>query len=80
MSGRLRNVKSRLAAVFACALLLSGWAAEVLAQRYRVRVYNPVRHSRTRRAMSDRAAARAALKKKKRKAAARRAVSRQPTN
>jgi hypothetical protein len=45
-------------------LLLLGGAAEVWAQRYRVRVYNPGRHARTRRAMSNRAAVRAALKRK----------------
>lgn len=62
------------ALAFACLMLLGG-AAEVLAQ-YRVRVYNPGRYNRTRRTMSNRAAARAALKRKKQRQKARRKVLR----
>lgn len=75
----MRSLKTRAVVLAACWLLLLGGAAEVLAQRYRVRVYNPGRHGRTRQAMSNRAAARAALRKKK-KARIRRAISRQTVN
>jgi hypothetical protein len=76
MSGVLKSFKGRLATLFACALLLSG--VEVLAQGYRVNVYNPGDYSRTRQTMSNRAALRAALKRKrlKRVVRARRAVGR----
>ena len=76
MRGLARNVKGAVAALFACALSLSG--AEALAQGYRVNVYNPGNYSRTRQTMSNRAALRAALKRKrlKRKARARRAARR----
>lgn len=60
-----RRLRTRVGAlVFVSLLLLSG-AAETLAQ-YRVRTYNPGRYNRTRRVMSNRAAARAALRRKKR--------------
>jgi hypothetical protein len=68
------SLRTRVGAVVFTCLLLAGGAAEVFAQRYRVRVHNPSRHNRTRRATSSRAAARAALKKKK-KRAPRRAVT-----
>ncbi|MET0646044.1 MAG: hypothetical protein ABW208_05435 [Pyrinomonadaceae bacterium] len=61
----MRKVKSGLAALFLCVLVTAGGAAEVWAQGYRVRVYNPGVYSGTRRSMSNRAAARAALKRKK---------------
>ena len=76
----MRKVTRRLMVLFACALLLSGGAAEVWAQRYRVRVYNPGRYARTRQSMSNRAAVRAALKKKKKTARMRRATSRRTVN
>ncbi|HEX8354372.1 MAG TPA: hypothetical protein VF611_15815 [Pyrinomonadaceae bacterium] len=60
-----KRLSTRVGALAFAWLLLLGGAAEVFAQRYRVRVYNPGRHARTRRAMSNRAAARAALKRKK---------------
>jgi spermidine/putrescine-binding protein len=64
-----RSVKGGLAALFACALLLSG--AEALAQGYRVNVYNPGNYSRTWQTMTNRATLRAALKRKRLKSAAR---------
>lgn len=77
MRGLTGSVKGRLAALFACALLLSG--AEASAQGYRVNVYNPGNYSRTRQTMSNRAALRAALRRKRlrkaRAARAKRAVS-----
>lgn len=80
-----KSLRTRVGALVFVWLLLLGGAAEVWAQRYRVRVYNPSRHARTRRATSDRAAARAALKRKKlrqRRAAARahHRISRQTVN
>ncbi|HEY0170857.1 MAG TPA: hypothetical protein VGB98_07530 [Pyrinomonadaceae bacterium] len=73
MSGGIGNLTGRFAALPLCALLAAGAAAEVWAQGYRVRVYNPGVYDRTRRSMSNRAAARAAtraaLKKKKRRVA-----------
>ena len=77
-----RSVKGGLAALFACALLLPP-GAEVLAQGYRVNVYNPGNYSRTRQTMSNRAALRAALKRKrlkKRAASRKRAVSPRTVN
>jgi spermidine/putrescine-binding protein len=72
MRSLARSVKGGLAALFACALLLSG--AEASAQGYRVNVYNPDTYSRTRQTMTNRAALRAALKRKRlRKARAARA-------
>ena len=47
----------------------------VRSQRYRVRVYNPARHSRTRQVMTDRAVTRAALKRRAKRT--RKAVRRQ---
>jgi NAD(P)-dependent dehydrogenase (short-subunit alcohol dehydrogenase family) len=76
----MRNVKSRLAAGFACALLLSCWAAEAFAQGYRVNVYNPGNYSRTRQTMSNRAALRAALKRKQQRQRARRKALRRTVN
>jgi hypothetical protein len=76
----MKSVKTKVVALVVCWLLLAGGAAEVLAQRYRVRVYNPGRHARTRQATSNRAAARAALKKKKKAATVNRAISRQTVN
>ncbi|HEV2861537.1 MAG TPA: hypothetical protein VGX48_11055 [Pyrinomonadaceae bacterium] len=69
----MRKAKSRLAALFLCAFVLVGGAAEVWGQGYRVKVYNPQVYSRTRQTMSNRAAARAALKKKQRQRRAARA-------
>ena len=60
----MRKAKSGLAALLLCVLVTAGGAAEVWAQGYRVRVYNPGVYGRTRRSMSNRAAARAALKRK----------------
>ena len=62
-------MNSALVALLGCLLLLSGGAAQVMAQRYRVRVYNPSRYGRTRQATTNRAAPRAALKKKQNKPA-----------
>lgn len=74
-----RGLSRRAGALaFACLMLLGG-AAEVWAQ-YRVRVYNPGRHSRTRSATSNRAAARAALKRKKQRQKARRRALRRTVN
>jgi hypothetical protein len=61
----MRSLRTKVGALVFGLLMLLGGAAEVWAQRYRVRVYNPGRHGRTRRAMSNRAAVRAALKRKK---------------
>ena len=62
----MRNLKSSLAALCLCAVVLSGAAAEVRAQ-YGVSAYNPGNYSRTRQTMSNRAAVRAALRRKKQK-------------
>ena len=79
-----KSLRTRAGALVFAWLLLLGGAAEVLAQRYRVRVYNPGRHARTRRATTNRAAARAALKRKqlrqRRAARARHTISRQTVN
>jgi hypothetical protein len=61
----MRSLRTKVVALVFALLLVLGGAAETLAQRYRVRVYNPSRHNRTRRSMSNRAAARAALKRKR---------------
>lgn len=60
----MKCLKSRLAALCLCVLVVSGAAAEVRAQ-YGVSVYNPGNYSRTRQTMSNRAAVRAALRRKK---------------
>ena len=81
MKSLTRRVKGRLAALFACALFVSGAAAEASAQGYRVNVYNPGNYSRTRQTMTNRAALRAALKRKRlRKAGAKRAASPRKVN
>lgn len=75
-----RVLRRRVGALaFACLLLLGG-AAEAFAQYRRVRVYNPGRYNRTRRVMSNRAAARAALKRKRQRQKVRRRVLRRTVN
>lgn len=61
----MRSQRTKVVSLVFGLLMLLGGAAEVWAQRYRVRVYNPGRHARTRRSMSNRAAARAALRRHK---------------
>ena len=52
----MKRIKSRLAALAACALLAACLPADLLAQGYGVQVYNPGVYNRTRQTMSNRAA------------------------
>lgn len=60
----LMSLRKKIVTI-ACVWLLLGVGAEVLAQGYRVQVYNPGVYNRTRQVMSNRAAFRAALKRKR---------------
>lgn len=64
----MKSMRMRVAALAACCVMLvAGGAVELLARGRQITVYNPGVHSRTRRTMSSRAAARAALRKKRHK-------------
>jgi len=72
----MKSLRVKVAALAVCGwLLLAGGGVELLARGRQITVYNPGVYNRTRRTMSNRAAARAALRKKrlKKKRAARRA-------
>lgn len=68
----MKNKRMRGAALAAClVVLLAGSGVELLARAPQGTFYNPNIYNRTRRSMSNRAAARAALRRKRAKRAVR---------